>query len=221
MTLVPPPEDFQFGYVVGRFLQRRGDTAADPDRLPDFVGATGTATFIPASISVIATTPSAVVLQDPEIFEIVDGTLVDKTSTPGVWLITGQYTVKYSIGTTKLADVTITVTSAHTELNPLQLAAQQPIPPTPTVKFVVNEQVYTDAIAARDQAVTAAAAATNAAATAGKSAYQIAVDNGFVGTEAAWLASLQGTAGTDFIQGVLNHNEVAPNPGVWLRRPAP
>jgi hypothetical protein len=27
---------------------------------------------------------------------------------------------------------------------------------------------------------------------AGKSAYQVAVDNGFVGTEAEWLASLQG-----------------------------
>ena len=31
----------------------------------------------------------------------------------------------------------------------------------------------------------------------GESAYQIAVRNGFVGTEAAWLASLQGDAGTD------------------------
>lgn len=31
----------------------------------------------------------------------------------------------------------------------------------------------------------------------GKSAYQIAVDNGFVGTEAGWLASLQGTIGVD------------------------
>jgi hypothetical protein len=33
--------------------------------------------------------------------------------------------------------------------------------------------------------------------TPGKSAYQIAVDNGFVGTEAQWLASLQGAAGED------------------------
>lgn len=30
----------------------------------------------------------------------------------------------------------------------------------------------------------------------GKSAYQIAVENGFVGTEAEWLASLQGPQGT-------------------------
>ena len=33
--------------------------------------------------------------------------------------------------------------------------------------------------------------------TAGKSAYEIAVDNGFVGTEAEWLESLKGVDGTD------------------------
>lgn len=31
----------------------------------------------------------------------------------------------------------------------------------------------------------------------GASAYEVAVSNGFVGTEAAWLASLQGTPGAD------------------------
>ena len=38
--------------------------------------------------------------------------------------------------------------------------------------------------------------------TAGKSAYQIAVDNGFVGTESEWLASLKGTDGTNGINGI-------------------
>lgn len=33
--------------------------------------------------------------------------------------------------------------------------------------------------------------------TAGKSAYEIAVDNGFVGTETEWLESLKGTEGTN------------------------
>ena len=33
--------------------------------------------------------------------------------------------------------------------------------------------------------------------TAGKSAYEIAVDNGFVGTETEWLASLKGAEGAD------------------------
>lgn len=37
--------------------------------------------------------------------------------------------------------------------------------------------------------------------TASKSAYDIAVDNGFVGTESAWLASLEGADGTDGVDG--------------------
>ena len=38
--------------------------------------------------------------------------------------------------------------------------------------------------------------------TAGKSAYEIAVDNGFVGTETEWLESLKGAEGTN---GLLLH----------------
>ncbi|WP_188063731.1 hypothetical protein [Sphingobium sp. KCTC 72723] len=38
----------------------------------------------------------------------------------------------------------------------------------------------------------------------GDDAYEIAVKNGFVGTEAQWLASLHGTDGTDGIDGTLN-----------------
>ena len=38
--------------------------------------------------------------------------------------------------------------------------------------------------------------------TAGKSAYEIAVDNGFVGTETEWLESLKGVDGTTFIPSV-------------------
>ena len=36
---------------------------------------------------------------------------------------------------------------------------------------------------------------------AGKSAYQIAVDNGFIGTESEWLATLKGSDGTDGTDG--------------------
>ena len=38
--------------------------------------------------------------------------------------------------------------------------------------------------------------------TAGKSAYEIAVDNGFVGTETEWLESLKGVDGTTFTPSV-------------------
>lgn len=41
--------------------------------------------------------------------------------------------------------------------------------------------------------------------TTGKSAYQIAVDNGFEGTETEWLDSLQGKDGTDGEQGAMGY----------------
>lgn len=41
----------------------------------------------------------------------------------------------------------------------------------------------------------------------GKSAYQIAVDNGFIGTEAEWLASLRGADGKDDVQPDWNQND--------------
>ena len=41
----------------------------------------------------------------------------------------------------------------------------------------------------------------------GKSAYQIAVDNGFIGTEAEWLASLRGADGKDGAQPDWNQND--------------
>lgn len=42
----------------------------------------------------------------------------------------------------------------------------------------------------------------------GKSAYQLALDNGFVGTEAQWLASLKGADGTSGRDGVDGHTPV-------------
>jgi hypothetical protein len=48
---------------------------------------------------------------------------------------------------------------------------------------------------------TALVALNDEAGTAGASAYDVAVANGFVGTEAEWLASLQGADGADGSQG--------------------
>jgi hypothetical protein len=59
----------------------------------------------------------------------------------------------------------------------------------------------------------------NAASGTGKSAYQVAVENGFVGTEAAWLASLvgaqgpAGTNGTDGTNGTNGTNGIDGAPG--------
>ena len=45
----------------------------------------------------------------------------------------------------------------------------------------------------------------------GKSAYEIAVDNGFVGNEQAWLASLHGQDGTNGTNGTNGQDGVTPH----------
>jgi len=53
----------------------------------------------------------------------------------------------------------------------------------------------------------------------GKSAYQVAVDNGFVGNEAAWLASLQGADGADGVDGNTSIDDAIVN-GTTTRAPS-
>ena len=48
----------------------------------------------------------------------------------------------------------------------------------------------------------------------GKSAYEIAVENGFIGTEEEWLASLKGDAGTNGLDGVDGQDGFSPVVGV-------
>ncbi|MBB5748528.1 hypothetical protein [Micrococcus sp. TA1] len=55
------------------------------------------------------------------------------------------------------------------------------------------------AVAAQQAAAEAETLRVLAQQTAGKSAYQLAVDNGFVGTELQWLASLPGASGAQMI----------------------
>lgn len=44
----------------------------------------------------------------------------------------------------------------------------------------------------------------------GKSAYEVAVDNGYSGTESEWIASLKGSDGTDGANGVDGSDGVSP-----------
>ena len=48
----------------------------------------------------------------------------------------------------------------------------------------------------------------------GASAYDIAVTNGFVGTEVEWLASLHGSDGVDGLPGTTNYNELGNKPAI-------
>ena len=55
---------------------------------------------------------------------------------------------------------------------------------------------------------------------AGKSAYEIAVDNGFVGTETEWLESLKGTDGTTFTPSVSKEGNLSWNNDNGKENPA-
>jgi hypothetical protein len=67
-------------------------------------------------------------------------------------------------------------------------------------------------------------AATGTPITRGLSAYEVAVKNGYVGTEVAWLASLQGTGGTGTGTGLTNGSvldvHVAANAAIALSKTA-
>lgn len=54
----------------------------------------------------------------------------------------------------------------------------------------------------------------------GKSAYQVAVDNGFAGTEEAWLASLVGPQGEAGVDGTVSFEDLTPEQRESLRGPA-
>lgn len=73
---------------------------------------------------------------------------------------------------------------------PLGFSGVQQVPAIPAVSFLTYQAVNIQAFEATIPPSVAMNLAQDAGIYAGKSAYQIAVSNGFVGTEAEWLASL-------------------------------
>lgn len=157
MANEPLPSDITYGYVVGRLVYAVADTAADPDPYPDGKPATGSVTFTPYSNAVISTNgapPSTGVIPTKISSPLVNGYLTDEEGKPGIWLVAGlTYKVVISLIGSSSIVFDLAVTSAATALNPIDLVKQIPIVPNPTVKFIVNEQVYTDTLAARDQVI--------------------------------------------------------------------
>lgn len=145
------PAGVQLGFVAGQFVLAVGDTDIDVDHTPDPVAAQGTVIFTPYAKSFASSTttivPAVVICNVND-----DGALTDPTGRVGVWLVAGAYRVSFKFNGVKLDSFDITVTSAYTEAAPLQLASAAPLTPSPIVKFVVDEQVYTQTLAARDEA---------------------------------------------------------------------
>lgn len=176
-NLLPPK--LRSGYVYDKILRAVADSTSDDDRFPDGLAAQGRVIFTPAHALLQLTEDGrgVKVTKEPVVCRISDGgydpaetgLLVDQSgSVGGVWLPVGRWTAtyKFSDGMSSVPPVTFDVTEEHTKEAPADLGLLAEVPQTPRTKFVVNEQVYLDTQAARDEAVPAASAATAAASTA-------------------------------------------------------
>lgn len=183
----------EYGKVVGKLVSVRGD-GPDEDRLPDTIGATSVKpVFRPTVKSFVEPELGALVAAEPVIAQIgPDGTLLDPQGSPGVWLLVGTYTVELG---THHAPLTIVVTAEHTDDAPLELHTAVPYTPPPgtTVQTVVVPSGAADGQVLGWQS--GLAWVDPGAGAAGPSAYDVAVANGFEGTEEQWLASLKGDPG--------------------------
>ena len=151
------PADIDFGYVVMVAALAVGDTA-DAGSNPDPVPATGTVSFVPVAKQIISTaTPPTMILPQKIDCTFDAGTLVDPQNSPGVWLVVGQYDVSFALSTGSLAGFRIEVTTAHTDVDPLDLTLASPIVVPPGFVPVVNYELYNDTVEARDEAIAAVA----------------------------------------------------------------
>ena len=158
---LPEHPEVEYGYIAGRFGLSIAD-GTDADDTPDLVPATAMTVKLTPAVPVrrFNTNPPTTIIADP--INAVVGTdglvrvkpLPGETEPrePGVKLVTGTYQVTYSNVTgTAPPPHSILVTTEHTKEAPLDLTPAGPLVPSPAVKFVVNEQVYADTIAARDE----------------------------------------------------------------------
>ena len=207
------PAEVLYGGVSGYFTRMYADSA-DAGAVPDEVPLQGTVTLFP-TVEVMrwpTTAPPRVAVISP-VPCVLDGGVLKRAAEGGnppvpiVVIASDQpdavpnrvqwRAVFQLLGvTTQPADVLFDVYPGQV----VDLADQVSASPQPGTVTIVShadrlaaEDAAASAIAARDAAMQAALEAAQAA--GGLSAFQIAVLNGFTGTEVEWLASLEGPAG--------------------------
>lgn len=194
MTL---PSNVGYGTVVGRFLLAYAD-GSDSDAMPDGVPAKGTIVFTPspAFLKDASASPSPVTIIPAKVQATIDssGYLQGPDGARGIRLVaTNDSNINpsdWTWGVTfYLADengVSVPMSGYSFSLpegQSVDLTALSPVPSADGTFYLVGDT--------------------------GKSAYELAVDNGFVGTEAEWLASL-----TDYANEILDEHiqHVTPHP---------
>lgn len=133
-----------YGYVEGRFVAPDTATPAVGEVRFALLVARGETESTPLTRAV----PRRVV-----------GTLVDGVLAP-TRLAAGRYAVTFALIGVALPRFVIDVSPAHTEEAPLDLLLAAPLQPSPHERFVVNELVHREALAAADSAATSAASAS-------------------------------------------------------------
>lgn len=195
MTL---PSNVSYGTVTGRFLLAYAD-GVDSDLNPDGVAAKGTVLFTPspAYVKNLTALPAPVTIL-PATIECeldTDGYLLGSDGTRGVRLVATddpdnnplEWTWRVDFRLTDQDDVpTRGITRFSFELpsnTTVDLAALAPVPSADGTFYLVGPR--------------------------GKSAYEVALDNGFVGTEGEWLASLEADSNAELTTHI---NAATPHP---------
>ena len=216
--------EFSYGYVVGQLVLAKSD-GDDLDRLPDFLGQNAKVTFtriqgqyVQPVKSVRSGIRALMVSHQPVVAGLMsDGTItgdVDSNAElkpdakPGLWLVVGQYNVNFGDA---FPSTTIEVKESHTEDDPLDIASAIGYKPAPNHVVTTVElprggepgQVY-------GWTGTGIGWYTPPA---GDSAYDLAVRNGFVGSEAEWVQSLKGDDGEP---GHWTKDQQAKAQGYWI-----
>lgn len=203
------PTNVQYGRVIGTYINAVAD-GSDDDANPDAEAATGAITFTPRVTRIVNNdgVKPVTILPKPIRADLKNGEIVDSQDRVGITLVankntTGQnpvewqYDVQYQINGATLPTFPLSIEPGEE----VDLSVVSPLPAEPGIVQVVSDVSRVAAEAAADRAELAAERAEEAAAQpgpegpAGDSAYEVAVANGFVGTEAAWLASLKGPKG--------------------------
>lgn len=177
MTL---PSNVNYGTVTGRFLLGYAD-GVDSNLFPDGAPAKGTVLFTPSAeyLKNLTALPAPVTILPATIECNLDseGYLLGSDNTRGVRLVATddpdnnptQWTWRVDLRLTDQADVPVRGLARFSFELPsnttVDLAALAPVPSADGTFYLVGPR--------------------------GKSAYEIALENGFVGTEAEWLASLE------------------------------
>lgn len=201
------PANVGSGLITGRLIRAVLD-GVDVDRDPDGVPIEGATITLTASVARVrnatAVPPVTIFLDRIECTTNSDGTLIGPDGVEGVRVVASDdpdldptgWTWRVSVSSPSITRVEwdITVPEGAT----VDLTAAIPVPSSPGTE-VVQWQAAIDTI----QQMIDDFDPGGGGGADGASAYEVAVDNGFVGTEAEWLASLvgpegpQGEPGTD------------------------